>query len=1603
MKNVKKYIFKQVSENKLSTIEAKELLKELNTEKEEDIAIIGMACRFPNAKDIHEYWNNIKNGVNCFLKFPDNRKKYVSPIHDNPHFAEFLSGSSLTEDEKTMLFDGKAGYLEDVDKFDAAFFNIPPREAKYIDPIQRVFLETAWSAVEDAGYGGKKIYGSNTGVYVGRDYTGSTFYKWLVEIDPMLYTGTWEGILASRISYIFNLRGPAMVIDTACSSGLVSIHNACQALKNKECDMAIAGGIALGSTPQTTIDDEESSKSVLNSVKSEDNLVKTFDKRSTGTIFGEGVGAVILKPMSKAIADGDNIYAVIKGSAVNNDGASNGIAAPNPEAQQELLCKAWENAKIEPETIGYIEAHGTGTLLGDPIEIKGLTSAFRKYTNKNQICGIGSVKTNMGHLVAASGVAALIKVVSSLKDKKLPPTINFSAPNDHINFVESPLYVSDMLKDWESKEFPRRAGVSAFGFSGTNCHIVLEEAPTTTIEDEVIKKESKPQVIAISARCVESLRELIDKYSKFLNTRDELRLDDICYTANTGRSHLDYRLILIVDNLEDLKDKICNINNSGMKNIRNVFYSQHSVVSDKKRVREVGEISESERRQLDAEAKEIISKITSSEVSGYLDNLNKLAELYIKGANVNWESLYKNETRKRVSIPGYQYEKKAYWGEIKQSKLKGNINVKNIEHPFLDTLVVSSFTQDIYLVKFSINSHWVLKDHKILGKHIIPGTAYTEMFRYIGERYYGDSRLQLKDLIFYTPLAVEKDEVKEVQIVVSKENSYLKVVVANKDTSLTEVDGNWVKHAECKISILDEAEVKDNTTIDELSKREDLEELTLNFSLLSDETSNLVTFGPRWFNVKRAAKGEKELFVSLELPDEFKDDLKTYNIHPAMLDNAINIGINNFGDGVYLPLSYGSLKLFDKMPRKFYSHLRLREKNSSSLETLEFDIFLINENNEVFAYIEQYIVKKAKQIVDYVGRFNTYFKTDWIREDLKEESIGTKQGNIMILKDKAGLADNLVATFKKSGKEVYEVELGEYFSKEDNNKFIIDGTEESYFKLTKEVSEKGITQVVHMFTLNGDKRILSLQDLKEQKLRGLDSIFYLTRALVSNKINDKLDLTLISDYVKEVSKEEDTINPHNSAFFGFAKAIPFEYSNISCKTIDIDHSTDITNISQEMTSTKQVLRVAYRNNKRYIEELSKVSMETITNIQTDIKEDGVYVITGGTGGIGLEIAKYIASKNRIKLCLINRSQLPAMEEWKDLVEQDKDKKLTNKLKALMELNSLGSEVTCLVADVSNENELRDAITSIREKYGKINGVIHCAGLPGDGFIIRKDKNVFDKVVAPKYEGTWLIDNLTSNDNLDFFVMCSSMESLLGGAGQGDYTAANSYIDSFSAYRNKLGKRTISINWTAWTETGMATDFGVDSEEALQGMLFKPVNNNQGIAIFDEILNSNLTNIITGDMNYNLAASIEIKKYIQVSKEVKILIEKAANAIKNVDSPKSKKVAVEVQITGKSSDEYTQFEKTLAIIYATVLDISEIDIFDSFYDMGGDSIMAMELLVTIDSQYPNVVDITDIFSRSSVVDMAEYIQIKMEIPEKNIIIEDKTNELEEELKDMVNKS
>ncbi len=519
----------------------------------EPIAVIGIGCRFPGGvKDPISFWKLLQNGKDAITEVPAERWDIEKLYTSEPK----VSGKMNTR---------WGGFLEQIDGFDASFFQISPREANSMDPQQRLVLEVAWEALENAAIEPTQLADSPTGVFLGigsADYH-RLVYQDLTSLDAYSATGTSFPIVPNRLSYFLNLRGPSIAVDTACSASLVAVHLACQSLLRFESQLCLVGGVNLMLTPEPTIIFSQAR------MMAADGRCKTFDASADGYVRGEGCGIVVLKRLSDAFRDGDNIQAIIRGSAVNQDGLSNGITAPNGPSQQAVIRQALENASVRPAQISYMEAHGTGTALGDPIEVKSLKAVLMQDREPDQPCWIGSAKTNIGHLEAAAGIAGLIKVVLSLQNKEIPPHLHLKQLNPYIRIKNTPIQIPTELQKWSTGEEPRLAGVSSFGFGGTNAHVILEETPSSVnIYQLPVTSEGRTErshhILTLSAKCEKALQELAQRYEEFIENnstasssqRSALRCADICYTTNTGRSHFNHRLAIVAESTETLHQQL---------------------------------------------------------------------------------------------------------------------------------------------------------------------------------------------------------------------------------------------------------------------------------------------------------------------------------------------------------------------------------------------------------------------------------------------------------------------------------------------------------------------------------------------------------------------------------------------------------------------------------------------------------------------------------------------------------------------------------------------------------------------------------------------------------------------------------------------------------------------------------------------------------------------------------------------------------------------------------------------------------------------------------------------------------------------------------------
>lgn len=1550
MESLENVIYRLVAEKRLNPKDAAELIEKVDAGRQscdDDIAIIGMACRLPGAKNVEEYWSNLVEGRNCIGKFPESRRKDALE----------LSNGILEGEEDPFL---KGGYLDDVDKFDPVFFRMSPQVAKWTEPSHRLFLLTAWEAFEDAGYCESRINGTNTGVYAGIDHTYRTDYgENSNDGDFAAKTGTWTSLLAGRVAYALDLHGPNIVIDTACSAGLVAVHTACNALNNGECDMAVAGGINFLISP--------TKNNNLDMVQSGEGVLRAFDKNANGTVWGEGICTLLLKPLKKAIEDCDNIHAVIRGSAISNDGASGAITSPSAEAQENAILNAWRYARVEPETISYIEAHGTGTNLGDPIELKGITKAFRKHTNKSQFCGIGSVKTCIGHSVAASGIASMIKVIMSMKHGVIPASINFKQPNPYISFCDSPVYVNDRLRKWETEGYPKRAGVSAFGFSGTNCHIVLEEAP----EEERLphSSETASHIVALSAKSEELLIRLAKSYGEFLAGSTGVKLEDICYTANTGRKHyFNHRLAVIGSNREDIQRKLEHFISQGCKDMEQdgICYGapktgKNIPQSNGLKVQDEGEPGEA--------AREAVNKIKGGIISDrqYYELLKDLGALYISGAEVDWEGLYEGTGKKRVSVPGYPLKYTRCWvdttgtGKAGSTETGRSVNIPG--KPLLGYCLGENIFNITYQSELSPQTHWVLSDHKIVQRNVLPGTSYIEIAVEACEEYYCGSLIELRDVVFIQPLMFNENETKSIQTVIVKKEEYIEFVVCSKQQD------EWIRHAEGKAYKADRV----------LSKSINIEDIKSRCNNRIDrseikEKTDVSEFGPRWNTVNEVFAGTGEMLIAIELQDEISADLEEYKVHPALLDNAVNMSIRlNDEDNYYLPFSYRSFKLFDKMPERFYSYVKNKGLISDGSEIISFDICLIDMDGNTFIEINDYTIKKVNKKEFRFRQGDVFFRTSWTPAEIKNSKAGT--GSILVFKGKSELSRKVIGLLEGTGREVIEVGIGEAYREISGVSFAAEGTEKGYDRLIAQLKNRNISQIVHLLTLDDGNSVTDIEELEQVQRNGVYSLFYLVKALVLNGYTESLDILLVSCHANEVTGYEETVCPHNAEFFGMGKVASGEYGNLKIRCMDIDKHTQALDIINEMAADVRDYIASYRNGERYIEIFERMNMAVTPDRPFEVKNNGAYIITGGMGGIGGEICKYLASHTEANICLLGRSVFPEREKWDDIVENGADGKIKSRIKSIMQSEKWGARVDLYNADVTDYEQIEKVFRGIREKYGRINGVFHCAGVAGNGFIMRKDEHSFRQVIAPKVLGTWNLDKITENDDLDIFVLFSTIFTLIGGPGQSDYCAANSYLDAYTAYRNKKGKRTLTINWPGWNETGMAADFGLVETSGL----FKTLSNSKAVGIFDEIVNKDIPRVFAGEFDFDAMGFILDNLNINFSADIKQLIDKRMKQLKVLQKTEDNTALYNAFVVGKGEDELTGTEKKVAQIWAHIIGLEEINIYDQFGEMGGDSILASNLLKEMDKNYPNMINISDIYTYPTVNDMAEYLDKK---PGKN---------------------
>jgi 3-oxoacyl-(acyl-carrier-protein) synthase/NADP-dependent 3-hydroxy acid dehydrogenase YdfG/acyl carrier protein len=905
----------------------------------EPVAIIGISGRFPKAQNLKEYWDNLKNGKDCITEIHSERWAIENFYHPDPEEAVQLGKSYCKW----------GGFVDGFADFDPLFFNISPKDAVNMDPQERLFIEACWEVMEDAGYTREQIarqYNGRVGIFAGITKTGFDLYgPDLWRQGDTQFPFTSFGSVANRISYLMNLSGPSMPVDTMCSSSLTAVHEACEHINRGECEMAVAGGVNLYLHPTSYI------ALCTQNMLSRDGACKSFGKGGNGFVPGEGVGAVLLKTLSKAIEDGDHIYAVIRGTSVNHGGKTSGYTVPSPAAQGEVIRAALDKAGINARTVSYIEAHGTGTELGDPIEISGLSRAFEKDTRDTCYCAIGSAKSNIGHLEAAAGIAGLIKAVLQMKHGKLVPSLHSEELNPNINFEKTPFIVNRELREWkrpvvnidgETVEYPRIAGISSFGAGGVNAHVVIEEYVKEDVKPEIKITPKNPAIIVLSAKSEEQLKVQAERLLAVV--KDQLFendvLADIAYTLQVGREAMDERLGMTVCSIKELEEKL----EKFLKDIPNVEGLYRGQVKRNKEILVAFKADEA--------AKEIIDSWINN------GNYTKILDIWTKGLNFDWNKLYGDIKPDRISLPTYPFAKERYWIPA----IKSGIAAKSPEpsgkayiHPLLHENT-SDLTGQRFSSVFTGEESFIL-NHASGGSKTLPALVQLEMARAAVQKGAGallaDSKeIRIRNMVWSRPVVIE-DRAEEIHLglYLHKNGEIAFEIYRESEIGNIEVfsQGSAYIGSASKVAAVNIDVLSKNCGKRRLSSVQTCEILRSNGFIIDS----------RYQSAGQIDMGNREALVKLPLPVHTGDN-GNFIMHPDLMEEVYRalavLMVDNYGLKPVQILSLQELEVFSGLDSVIWAWIRSTEENNC----IRFDIDFCNEQGTIGARLTGLVLKGRK-------------------------------------------------------------------------------------------------------------------------------------------------------------------------------------------------------------------------------------------------------------------------------------------------------------------------------------------------------------------------------------------------------------------------------------------------------------------------------------------------------------------------------------------------------------------------------------------------------------------------------------------------------------------
>lgn len=1493
--------------------------EELAETNSRDIAIIGIAGQIGGHPNLEEFWNDLVAGNTSIRELPEERKQDVEDAY-----------CTLHQKDRTNISFVNGAYLQNIDEFDFEFFKMTKLEATVMDPRQRLLLESTIHAIEDAGYDPNNFKGSNTGVYIGNSLKNQDDYFDLIQKkDPSLNNlaipGNLNSILSSRISYTLDLKGPSYVIDTACSSSLAAIHLAKKAIQNHECDMALVGAVNLNIVAPLK------NLSGLG-VDSKDGFTRTFDQESDGTGIGEGVITFLLKDYKLALADHDHIYGVIKGSAVNQDGKSVGITAPNADAQKSLLINAWRDANIHPRELRFIEAHGTATKLGDVVEIEALTSSFQQFTSDKQFCAIGTVKTNVGHTDSVSGLLGLFKAVYAINNHKYPKNLFFQSPNKELNFIQSPVYVADHDIDLRDHEKTIYGGISSFGLSGTNVHVVIGEHKQ--IKEPVDAPNEK--ILVYSAKNLDSLMELSKQHYAFLKECDEKDIIHYCYTSQIGRAHYDYRIAIIFNHKEEVLTLLNEtIKNPNFKHKRVFSGKVSSLISNRELL--------VERNQVET------------------TNNIEICKSYIQGANIPWSALYESEHHlNRVKLPLYPFKRKRCW--IEEKKREQDDQEFN---QLVPSLLIKTIESDVYELGLNIHRQWELGEHRVNEQFLLVGTAYTEIVSQIARKYYGIQKVQIENFTLDKGLFAEDEHDIPLQINVKEfqgKYEFYMMSQTSKGEKINHCSGSFTDHDQ-----MDEPLV-------------DVNELIHSLPNMKRITPEVYLFGKiqtsyRWQVTKEIFSGQDQYLSRIEAPKELDSEIRDYQLYPALLDAALNFANSMIADGVFLPWKYGNITYYSQLEARMYSYAEI-QKTSVDRDIAKLNIMILSETGKVLVKVTDYVVKKVDLDQMMNKNKNELFTSQisWeVISDLQHDQENQLDLSRMLFVTNRN--NSFIQKLMKSNKDLTNSIIIDLNGKNEQ----LSKNSRNYYSYVDGPNANDLNAILtrHQHDFN---HLIYLPDEDVYENKGFDKgmservhthFFQLMKVISSFKRDNPLSVTILSNEAFPILKEEKRANYFSGSLRGLIKSLKMELPTNTFKFIDYDDS-DFETIWNEIHRKCHELVVGIRKEKLYKEVFANHPIRShSSSVDTNIQSQGVYLVTGGLGGIGLTLAQYIGEQAPAKIILLGRTRYPVTNQHELIVHEDPKVNL-----ALQAIRKQGAEVYYFAGDISNEENMIDVMADIYQQFDRIDGVIHASGIPSGEILTFKSVERFDEVLSAKVNGTLILEHLLKKQSLDFFVTCSSAAALFGSIGQCDYATANEFLNLYCIDRSfKSPTKYVSIIWPTWKETGMAYRAGFKEESSL----IQPITNQEGARYFSYALQQDQPVVIVGKVNSVLWEQERIPYAFQRNHPKSLPVKQHSNS------------STKDEVGNVEDYSLKQIESQLLKLWIRVLGIENLTIEEKFFEINGDSILATYLLNEINDQFGNMVDITDIFSYSSVELMAKKIYQEIQ-KKKNTTKETRSSEV-----------